>query len=59
MSKSLYPPKEPQKIDWTFVLLATGMTCFFGILIALMLAGFKGVESGMMYNGGALCISVI
>ena len=50
MVKSLYPAKTG-KVDWTFVIMATLMTCFFGVLVALMLAGFKGVESGIVYNG--------
>lgn len=49
MAKTLYPTK-PRKVDWSFVIMATLMTCFFGILIALMLAGFKGVESGLTYQ---------
>ena len=50
-------PAEPQRIiNWTFVALATSLTVFFGILLALMLVGFKGVESGVEYNGVVLCI---
>lgn len=54
MNKSLYPAKPQKKVNWSFVLIATGLTCFFGVLVALMLAGFKGVESGYTYNGGLL-----
>lgn len=52
---SLYPKKE-RIVDWTFVALATGLTLFFATLLILMLIGFKGVESGITYNGGLLCI---
>lgn len=45
-----------QEIDWTFVALATGLTLFFGILLVLMLIGFKGVESGIQYNEVVLCL---
>ena len=51
MAKTLYPAKTGKRVDWSFVIMATLMTCFFGILIALMIAGFKGVESGLVYNG--------
>ncbi len=56
MSKSLYPAK-PKETDWSFVILATGLTLFFGLLIVAMLIGVKGVESGYIYNGGLfVCI---
>lgn len=42
--------------DWTFVILATLLTCFFGLLLVAMITGVKGVESGYQYNGGLLCI---
>ena len=43
--------------NWYFVILATLLTCFFGLLIVAMIAGVKGVESGYQYNnGGLLCI---
>lgn len=42
--------------DWTFVLIATLLTCFFGLLVVAMITGFKAVESGIEYNGVILCI---
>ena len=51
MVKSLYPAK-PKEIDWSFVILATGLTLFFGLLVVSMIAGFHAVESGWIYNGG-------
>jgi len=46
--------------DWTFVIMATLLTCFFGLLLVAMLVGVKGVESGYAYNGGlAKCILAI
>lgn len=43
--------------NWTFVIMGTLLTCFFGLLLAGMIVGFKGVESGYAYNnGGVLCI---
>lgn len=36
--------------DWTFVIVATALTCFFGLLVVAMITGVKGVESGVEYN---------
>lgn len=45
--------------NWMFVIMATALTCFFGLLLVAMIAGVKGVESGMQYNGRVLeCIFV-
>lgn len=53
---SLHPAEPKRAVDMTFVALATLLTLFFGILLVLMLIGFKGVESGVEYNGVVLCI---
>ena len=51
---------EPVKtVDWTFVALATGLTLFFGVLIVLLLTGFKCVESGLIYNNGELILCIL
>ena len=36
--------------NWYFVIMATLLTCFFGLLLVAMIAGVKGVESGVEYN---------
>ena len=45
-----------QHTNWTFVILATLLTCFFGLLLVAMITGVKGVESGVEYNEAILCI---
>lgn len=49
----LYPKKQskPLKSDLMILITGLGLTLFFIVLFIAMLKGFKGVESGLVFNG--------
>lgn len=49
----LYPKKETRPLQFDLMGLIGGLilTLFFIILFIAMLNGFKGVESGIVFNG--------